>query len=177
MSSNRSTVITISVLLIIIILAYCYTQNVLNDIQQDIFDSSPAATVLGGDEKYTDIDGNPISMNDYLGKNVVALTWASWCAVCKDQLKLFTEVAIENSEVVVLAFNRAESADKAKDYLSFYNIDTTITIVLDPNDAFFTGVNGFAMPETVIFDETGEISFHKRGPITKQELESQLTNK
>jgi len=157
-------------------LVFLYTLQVSQKNQQTELAASPAASVFTSESVYTDIEGNPIRLDDYLGQTVIALAWASWCPSCGEQLKLLAAIADENSDIVTLAFNRGETSNRAQAFLEFFNIETNVQLVLDPDDNFFTSIEGYAMPELVIFDKQGNISHHVRGPISKPELESVLAN-
>lgn len=168
---DRSTWITVGVMIVVLSIAALYFWHVQKQKGIDSLNESPAASVLSGSGQYTDVDGNPVSLDDYLGQTVVAFAWASWCPSCVEQLELLGSVAQKYDDVVVLAFNRAEPLYTAKSFLEFYNLDAKVELVMDADDHFFKTVSGYSMPETVIFNAEGQIYHHERGEIDKDEIE------
>ncbi len=51
-----------------------------------------------------------------------------------------------------------------------------IEYIIDTTDHFFTSFDGYAMPETLIFDEVGNIEYRKRGTLNYEESEQILRN-
>jgi thiol-disulfide isomerase/thioredoxin len=175
-SYARTSLITFIVLGIILLMVFIYYQRITEQNDVDALAVSPAAQSLAGEGLYTDLAGNQVSLSDYVGQNIIAFAWASWCPACVEQLKLLSAVAEGQESVVVLAINRGESRATARDFLAFYNLDTSVELILDPNDHFFQSVNGFSMPETVVFNRAGNIVHHERGPITDSELTYIINN-
>lgn len=167
---DRSGVITLVILILTITLVFLYYVQVRQDNQETQRANTPAATVLSNNSRYTDINGNPVLLGDYVGQKVVALAWASWCPSCADQLQTLGGLVESNPGLVVLAFNRAESVTTANRFLQLNNVSTKVTLILDPDDHFFKSIEGYTMPETVIFDESGSILHHKRGFLSTDEL-------
>jgi hypothetical protein len=46
-----------------------------------------------------------------------------------------------------------------------YNINTEVILVLDPEDRFYKSIEGFSMPETIIYDRFGNLIQHQRGKL------------
>ena len=167
---NQSGWITILLLVSVLLLVFFYYQQLRTENNVESLEISPVATSLGQEAVYTDIEGNPSGLSDYIGQKIVAFSWASWCPSCVDQLTLLSEVSESQEDVVVLAINRGEPASIALSFLEFYELDTKVQLIMDPDDHFYISIDGYAMPETVVFDTTGEINFHKRGQISRDEL-------
>ena len=168
---NRSGVITLLILTSLIVLVFLFYWQVEKKNERETLETSPAAKSLVSNPNYLDIEGNPIFLDDYLGQTVIAFAWASWCPSCIDQFSVFEEVSAKYDSVAVLAFNRGEPVDTVKDFLAFYGLDNNFQLILDPTDHFFTSIDGYSMPETVIFSPNGDIFHHQRNAITKNELE------
>lgn len=168
---DKSSRITLIILGLIIVAALTVLFLVQRGNSDESLQSSPAATAFSPETPYTDIDGDPIVLSDYVGQSVVVFAWASWCPDCVNQLRVLSDYAKSREDVVVLAINRAESPQTAKNFLQHFGLIDTVDLVLDPNDHFFNSVNGYTMPETVIFNEQGLIVHHERGPITKEEID------
>jgi thiol-disulfide isomerase/thioredoxin len=101
--------------------------------------------------------------------------WASWSPFAKDELPFLSEIGAQYGEkLTIIGLNRMEDKERARAYLTTVNTPNNIMYLIDPTDHFFNTVNGFAMPETVLFDEIGNIVFHKHGVLSKVELETIL---
>lgn len=126
-----------------------------------------------GTQPYTDLDGNEIFLNEYLGKVLVVATWASWSPFSQADLKTMSELSTEFSadEVVFLAINRKETKEQAMRYLSTIEAVTGVVMVLDPTDRFYAAVGGYAMPEVVVYDQLGAVKSHFRGVAPKADID------
>jgi len=169
---TKSGYITLAILFFILLIGFLYYLNVQRGNENEILQRSPAANSLNveGDASYTELQGNPASLNQYVGTSLVTFAWASWCPVCGDQLKILADVAGDYESVKVLAFNRAEPINTARSYLSLYGLENTVELIMDPTDHFFNSVEGYSMPETIIFNTVGEVVHHERGEISDEKL-------
>ncbi|MBI4175196.1 TlpA family protein disulfide reductase [Candidatus Berkelbacteria bacterium] len=122
-----------------------------------------------------DYAGADVSLADFAGTPVVLNTWATWCPFCREELPDFAEVADEfTGQVVVIAINRGESRQTAKEYTDAFQVTNRITFLLDPTDAFYEAIGGISMPETLFLDREGRVRFHARGPVQKEEFRRQV---
>lgn len=140
---------------------------------------SAAATTLRDSNAtpYSDLDGNPFTFADYRNKVRVVNVWASWSPFTATEFPILNRVASDYKAtgLVVLAINRKEPIDRIKAYLNQLGTEEDNLIqVVDLTDAYYASVGGFAMPETIIYDETGAVAYHKRGVIAEGELRAAL---
>lgn len=171
----RSSVLVILVLVGILLLAGLGFWFVQQHNIQEALHSSPAAQALQADkqvEAYTDMGGNQVIISDYVGSVMVVNSWASWCPFCAAELQELAAAAKDYEEegVVVLAINRAENAATAERFIATTPGLTSVKLILDPTDKYYKSIVGYTMPETVVYDEKGNVIFHKRGPTTKTEI-------
>ncbi|MCA9365734.1 TlpA family protein disulfide reductase [Candidatus Kaiserbacteria bacterium] len=132
-----------------------------------------ALVVEEGQAGFTDLNGNNVKLNDYLGDILVVNSWASWCPFCVAELNDFAKLANEyaDSDVHVLAINRKESKEQAQRFMKSAKLpENKIVFLLDPDDRYYEKIGGFGMPETVFYDKDGVIFLHKRGPIKLDEM-------
>lgn len=136
-----------------------------------------ALSVPADSSPYTDLAGNAVSLTDYIGTVIVVNSWASWSPDSVSELKLLAAVAGEypQGEVQVLAINRAESAVTAERFLKHIGAFTDVLLVLDPDDRYYASIAGYAMPETVFYDATGNVVQHAHGVLTEELLRSSIT--
>jgi len=169
---NKTTIITLVVILLILGVM-SYVTYVFISIPNDRANSDAQKSLVTSDEQvFTDLQGNQIGFNDYQGKVRVVNSWASWTPFSQQELPLLEELAKEykDREVVVLAINRKEQREFAVSYLSTLQTFENVIFAIDLTDSFYTSIGGFSMPETIFYDATGNIIFHKRGNMTYEEM-------
>jgi len=79
-----------------------------------------------------------------------------------------------SEEITVIAIDRDESLEKTKSYTDDLGITDDLIFLLDPGDSFYRSLGGFTMPETIFVDGKGNILFHKRGPMTFDDMKSKV---
>ncbi len=172
---SKNSLITFAVLFVVLVCAVWYTYTVIQSRQANNADDSPAVSALSakpGQSGYTDINGNVVMLESYLGNVLVVTSWASWCPACAQTLPNFAELGkrYQNADVVVLAINRAEPSSTAQAFLNAINATDGLNLVLDPGDRYFKTIGGFSMPETLFYDTAGNVVFHKRGSLELEEM-------
>jgi len=125
---------------------------------------------------YVDQNGVPTSLDSYLGKIIVVNSWASWSPFSVQELQDLNIIAEEfkDKNVVVVAVNRKEHKDQAERFLNTLPPLPHLKIVTDTTDYFYNAVDGYAMPETLFYNEAGSITLHHKGALSRDELRSQL---
>ncbi len=180
---NKKTLLICATLLVLIGIAAVGTYFVVNrsihnvpEATKQIFSDTPTVTT------YTDLDGKTLSLEEYLGQVIVVTSWASWSPFSKTDLETLNTLASNytDKKVVFLAMNRKEALAQAQRYITTLPPLPHIRLVIDVEDRFYNLVGGYAMPETVVFDQKGEIVLHGRGVFdtvaTKETLERLLSN-
>lgn len=155
---------------------YAFTQSTTSDTRD-----AASKKTLGpenADAAYTDLDDEPFDFAAYEGRVRVVNAWASWTPFSATELPMLAELAREfdDDTVVFIAINRKEQNAVAQAFLETLEGADDLIFVQDPNDAFYRSIEGSAMPETVIFDNDGDIVFRARGPVTEKTLRTALTD-
>ncbi len=135
--------------------------------------STASVSLTGGVETpFTDINGNVVDLTEYANQIRVVNSWATWSPLSKDELPTLNDIASTyiDKGVVFLAINRKETKEYAGGYLNTLPALSNLKVVFDPGDNYFKNVEGYAMPETIVFDKEGNISAHFRGLVKKEEL-------
>jgi len=87
--TKKTTVILILIVVTLLVAAVATykvvqkNKNTINEETKEIFSSESK------DFTYTDINGNEVSLEQYLGKILVVTSWASWSPFSKNDLGLF----------------------------------------------------------------------------------------
>lgn len=172
---KRSSGITVAVLVGILILSALWLLKI--DRSASLVNTEAGSDLVDTDEqgssRFTDLAGTPFSFEEYAGSVIVVNSWATWSPFSKKDLALLSELAVtyKDSGVMFAAVNRAEDPAIIKAYLRSETVLTDhIKIVVDPNDGFYERIDGFAMPETVVYGSEGELLWKKRGVLDKNEL-------
>jgi len=180
LKQNRERSVTLGIMLLVICIAGSYMwhlQRVENELARQ---NTPAMQAFSSNEStadYTDLRGNPVSLEDYVGRVLIATSWASWSPQSKTSLQILSKVASSYSEeaVKIIAINRAEPKQTAEAYLNTIGSPGGVMLVLDPADRYYTSISGYAMPETVIYNQAGEIEHRIRGDLSQASIEARVT--
>lgn len=131
--------------------------------------AQPADTVFA--LSFKDYQGKTVRLADFRGRPLVVNSWASWCPFCRKELPDFRTVQKElDDKVTFIAIDRAEPLATAKKYTDALGVTGDLAFLLDSDDAFYSAIGGFSMPETVFIDKNGVIRDHKRGPMEVGEI-------
>ena len=123
----------------------------------------------------TDYGGGKVSLGDFRDKPLVINSWAVWCPFCRNELADFVALQEEfGEEITVIAIDRQEPRDKANGFTDEIGVTDKMLFLLDPEDSFYQSLGGFSMPETIFVDVSGNIVFHKRGPLTLEEMRASV---
>lgn len=141
--------------------------------------NTPAAQALiidNPEQSFTDKEGNAVTLNEHFGNIIVVSSWASWCPQCIEGIQSLGAIAeqYKDRDVVVFAVNRGEDRYTAERYLATVTLPSSVQIVLDPSDHYFKASTGYAMPETILYTEDGNIGFHQRGNVNAEELKQHI---
>ena len=144
----------------------------LRKAEQERIAALPFTQIMdAGEGTYTDIDGAARSLDEYKGKRVLMVAWASWCPQCGEQLGMLARVSQESgTSLPILAVNRKEPHETAQRYLDVVGRHDRLVYLIDTADHAFKISEGFAMPEFVIYESDGSELFHARGTLTESEL-------
>jgi thiol-disulfide isomerase/thioredoxin len=124
-----------------------------------------------------DIEGKPLSLNDYKEKQYVLIDfWASWCAPCREELpyikELYKKYSKEGFEVISItqdkdleAWKKAILKDKIESWRHFSTLENNDLILKD----YF--VNG--IPHKILIDKQGRIIGKWKGSGEKNKKELQ----
>ena len=155
-----------------LVLAVC--SYVVYSLYQSRSIDSVASDVLVEEVTFDDfetLNGEPFNLNAFSGSVRVVSSWASWCPSCGRQLAALSEASAQFPEVVTVAINRGEQGNIVRRYTNQLPELSDMYVVLDNKDVYYKAIGGYTMPETIVYGPAGEVIFHKRGEISKEELE------
>ncbi len=166
--------VLIAILIIGIVVTFLISTKTSNQISEEAINTFSNQE---GEDPYTDLNGNPVSLDAYLGKYLVVTSWASWSPFSTSDLQNLNEIAQDYSsdEIVFLAINRKETKEQAARFMATLPDLNKLVFVLDPRDNFYKAVGGYAMPEVVIYNQNAEVINHYRGVVEKEELKEAIS--
>lgn len=175
MSYRKDSLITILILLLILIVVAIYTYSLLNKRDQEQVAPSAVEEVFlveEGEDPWLDIAGNELAVDSYKGEILIVNSWASWSPASANELTLLSKIASEykDANINIMAINRAETAKRARLFLNTIPSHENITLVQDPNDKFFKSIGGHTMPETIFYDDAGNIVHHSKRELSEAEI-------
>ncbi len=123
-------------------------------------DTQPAGTA-----EFTTFDGEPVSLEQYKGKWVLLNFWATWCAPCRKEMpmlsELQTEFGGEDFDVVTIATGR-NPPPAMKAFFDEIGVDN-LPLYRDPKSALAREMGVLGLPITVILNPDGQEVARMRG--------------
>lgn len=172
---QTKTTLSILVVIVVVVAGVWFSVQKNTDIQERD-DNKPSSEAVP-DITLKDYEGNDVRLTDLSGKPLVINSWAVWCPFCIKELPDFATIQKEfGDQVVIIAIDRAETRDTAKEFTDGLGITQDMVFLLDPSDSFYRAIGGFSMPETMFVDKNGNIVDHKRGPMGIEEIRARIKN-
>ena len=178
-TKERERAVTLGAMLVVLVIALTYTAYTVLKVKQAERADNPAAHAFSnkeGQTPYTDLQGNAVTLDTYVGDVIVANSWASWSPKSATELPRLVSIADEFREegIVIIAVNRAEPGSTAERFLRSIGVSGDVKLVLDPDDRYYESIEGYAMPETLIYDRQGQVVFHQHGSISTEVLRANI---
>lgn len=172
-SNTKLITVLVAIVLALLVVTIFVTRQATNRIDEvtlATFSNTP------GEASYTDLNGNEISLDQYLGNILVVNSWASWSPFSATDLPLLAKLnqEFDSNQVTFLAINRKESKEQAARFIGTMPDLGGLLMVLDPRDHFYASVGGYAMPEVVIYNQRGEIANHFRGDADETKIKDAI---
>ena len=132
------------------------------DMRKLIFHDAPQAV---SDAAFEHADGSKVSMEDFKGKWILLNFWATWCAPCRHEMpmlsELQTEFGGESFDVVTIATGR-NPPKNIKRFFAEVSIDN-LPHHRDPKQALAAQMGIFGLPITVLINPDGQEVARLRG--------------
>ena len=108
----------------------------------------------------------------FAGKVTLVNVWASWCVPCHDEAPLLMQLATDK-RIQLVGINYKDSAENARRFLGRYgNPFAAVGADASGRTGIEWGVYG--VPETYVVGRDGRIIYKLVGPISPENLQSQL---
>lgn len=153
----------------------------LVDAQQKALESAapilpPVTTSYPGPQlALTDLQGKPVSIDDYRGQVILVNNWATWCPPCRTEMPeleaYYTAHAAQG--FVVIAIDSGDPADQVASFVK--DNQMTFPVWLDPlskSKGFFKNLD---LPSSYVIDRDGMVRLSWTGGINQPTLEQYVT--
>ena len=114
---------------------------------------------------FTDTTGTGMTLSNFKGKTVLVNFWATWCAPCRKEMpmlsELQTEFAGDDFEVVTIATGR-NSLPGIRKFFEDVGVEN-LPIYLDPKSALGRDMGVLGLPITIILNPEGQEIARMRG--------------
>lgn len=104
------------------------------------------------------------------GKPVVINFWASWCPPCTDELPYFSRIQSEFGDRITLITVSNEAPGVAETYLRKQHMD--LPLIEDPAGKIFDAYKIPPIPDTVVLDADGNVTYVSAGGLSWSELQT-----
>jgi cytochrome c biogenesis protein CcmG/thiol:disulfide interchange protein DsbE len=121
-----------------------------------------------------DLAGNPIRLDDFAGKPLWIVFWATWCTPCQQEARdiRVSYHAHRDDDLAVLAIDVQEPAAAVREYALSHDLDYAIG--LDPTAAVKALYGAWGLPVHFFLDGNGVIRDRYFGQMTGELMEQHL---
>jgi cytochrome c biogenesis protein CcmG/thiol:disulfide interchange protein DsbE len=120
-------------------------------------------------------DGTPmpgIAAADFKGAVTLVNVWASWCVPCHDEAPLL-EALSADKRIRIVGINYKDQPDNARRFIGRHG-NPFGAVGVDGSGRASIDWGVYGVPETFVVGRDGRIAYKLVGPITPQNLETQL---
>jgi thiol-disulfide isomerase/thioredoxin len=123
----------------------------------------------------TDLDGNPVSLSDNIGKVVLVNNWAFWCPPCRAELPELQAYydAYRQQGFTVIGIEAGDEKVDVAYHVQLFKL--TYPIWLDPNETSLIAFQNISLPNSYVIDKTGMVRLAWVGTIDRAVLEKYVT--
>lgn len=124
----------------------------------------------------TDIDGKKLSSADTQGKVSIIVYWATWCAPCRKEFPILTDLRNEfdADQLEIVGVSVDMPGKDLKPFVNEHALNYTIALNNDSLEEAFGPVK--YIPTLFILDAKGAIRHRHTGNVGKEVLQAQIRN-
>lgn len=150
--------------------------------EPEMDDSGERAKIKAPAIDLVDSDGNPVSLDDYLGKTVFLNFWATWCGPCKNEMpdiqKLYEDYGYNEKDVAVIAvahpdYYREGTQEHIQAYLDEQGY--TYPVFFDKSAGSISAYSIGSFPTTYMIDDEGYVYGYVSGAVSYETMAEIIT--
>jgi peroxiredoxin len=125
------------------------------------------------DFTFTDIAGKLHTLDEYRGKNIILVFWATWCPACVTEIPHLLELRQNTpaDELAIIAISNETSAT-LKEFAARKKLNYTVTSVQHPLPAPYNAVR--AIPTSFFIGKQGNIKLIAQGLVSTNDAKAIL---
>jgi peroxiredoxin len=122
-----------------------------------------------------DIQGAPVSLEDYAGKVTLINNWATWCPPCKAEMPILQDYfdTHRQQNFVLIGIEAGEPAEEVAAFAERH--DLSFPVWVDTHQAALTAFKTDTLPSSFVVDRDGQVVLAWTGPISREMLEKYVT--
>jgi peroxiredoxin len=123
----------------------------------------------------SDLAGEQVALNEFIGRPLIINYWATWCGPCRIEMPHLqnTFEAHQEDGLVVLALDQDETVGELESFFDEFGL--TFTPLLDDGKSVSENYGvGRILPTSFFINADGEITAIHRGPMTQSQIDGYL---
>ena len=123
----------------------------------------------------SEIDGDEVSLEDFLGKVVLVNNWAIWCPPCKAEMPILQAYYDEHREqdFLIIGIEAGSPPPEVTAFVEQFGL--TFPIWLDPDVKALKAFQNFGLPNSYVIDRDGIVRLAWSGEVDRETLEEFVT--
>ena len=122
-----------------------------------------------------DLDGNPVTLEDYLGTVVLVNNWATWCPPCKAEMPTLQAYFEDHTDkgFTIIAIESGDPVAEVKEFVKDYGL--TFPVWADANMASIAAFRNPGLPSSYVIDRDGTVRLAWAGAVSRKMLDKYVT--
>lgn len=123
----------------------------------------------------SDLEGNLVSLSDFLGQVVLLNNWATWCPPCREEMPEFQAYYEDHQGdgFQIIAVEAGQPAGQVRAFAE--GLGLSFLVLLDPEQVSLSKFHSTSLPNTWVIDRTGQLRLTWLGSINGATLEEYVT--
>jgi peroxiredoxin len=125
------------------------------------------------DVDVTDLEGNTIAIQSFIGSPIILNFWYSTCEPCRREILAFVQAQQANPDIQFIGLNMNDSPEFAKAFAEKYGVN--YPVVFDQSGTVIRELGVVTAPSTLFIDSAGNIVDQVAGEISSDKLASLIS--
>ena len=143
-------------------------EDSISAVPAEVYYPAPALALI-------DLQGAPVSLEDYRGTVVLVNNWATWCPPCKEEMPTLQAYFEDHRQqgFTIVAIEAGEPVDEVQVFVDDYGL--TFPVWPDPTLQATAAFRNPGLPSSYVIDRQGNVRLAWAGAINRQMLEKHVT--